>query len=84
MNATAEPISWVIRVGKDHQKLGDPWDFSVVCTSCGSIAWMCAGHGQIPPRIMKAIGEVLRNLGFTRVEWMRVDDGEFKRTGRDL
>ena len=37
-----------------------------------------------PPRIMKAIGEVLRNLGFTRVEWMRVDDGEFKRTGRDL
>ncbi len=85
MNATAEPIVWAIRVGESHQKFGDPWQFAVTCTYNGETAWLHAGQGTMTPGIMRAIGEILRQLGFRRVEWERVDDnGEFVRIGRDL
>ena len=84
MSASAEPIAWLVRVGESHQKFGDSWRFAVVCTSCGDTAWMCGGNGEMTPEIMKSIGEILRELGFKRVEWMRVKNGEFERTGRNL
>lgn len=85
MHATAEPIVWAIRVGEENKKFGDPWSFAVICTYNGDTAWLHVGRGEITPRIMKALGEALRGLGFRRVEWEQAgEDGRFVRIAREL
>lgn len=85
MNATAEPIIYIIRVGKCHYKHGDPWEFSVACAYNGETAWLHAGQGTVTREIWQAVGKVLKELGFKRAAWERVNaDGSFRMIERDI
>jgi len=85
MNALAEPIVWVIRVGHDHCRFGDCWEFCVTATYNGNTAWLHAGQGRMTRDIWAAVGQELRRLGFTHAAWERVNaDGSFRRIERKI
>lgn len=73
---TVEPVVFVLRIGPDHNKLGDP--YTTACTGIkqmdGSVE-LVALNGNFSREIFTKIEDKLIKAGFTIARWKRIKDG---------
>lgn len=77
MAATIEritsPTSFILRLGPNHLKYGDPWNLMAVVEQFGSLAVIEAASGTL--KDIPAIRKALRPLGIKTVKYYRYKEG---------
>jgi hypothetical protein len=75
---TFDTVTAIIRMGPEHKKLGDPFDFSCTVVKAGDTAFIYSGVGELNKDRMREIGRELKRQGFKFVEWVRIKDHGLK------
>lgn len=75
MGATLEVVTGTLRAGPDHHAYGDPWDFAATVQIMGSSAYISAARGTYGPETARALRDVLRARGVTKVVFHRQKAG---------
>ena len=77
MGVSIQPITLQIRAGSQHESYGDPYDIAVDMQLLGQgRAYLSCARGTLTRAAYKEIGERLKEMGVTDVEWERRSCGE--------
>ena len=81
---TFTPIVWTVRAGTAHEQYGDPYDGVATVQRCGDVAHVSAACGKLPMSDQIELCRVLREMGFTAIEFERARDGAMCHCRREL
>lgn len=78
MTVGDRPHAWIARAGPEHVRYGDPYAIAcVVVRSSDTTAHVEAlTAGGNSARLLLGLRDVLRDVGFTAVEWERREAGQ--------
>jgi hypothetical protein len=71
MGIHLEPVTAVLRLGKDLQEYGDPYEFSATVIIRGHQAELVGGAGKFDPKWRRDVCEALLGWGITEVVFDR-------------
>jgi len=74
MTAEIEWVTGVLRVGRNFEEHGDPYDFSCTINRRGDWAELIGGNGKITPQIWRDVKQALLAQGVTHAHWDRLNN----------